>query len=450
MRPQRPPNEPLRNPKREAFVQAYVKNPENATDAYRLAGYRKPTRQAASFLLTIPDVQARIAWLQAQNAKKYELSRDRLVSELFDALEMARSQNKAGDVVAVVKELGVLGGLRIEQTSTTLKNVEDIEDRQELLAEQKRLREILATTTLCPSKNRPNSAPEIAFQGHSVILVRVRRPTLAPLPEAFLQAVWLFTSGDGPTSIASHLRRRTTKTPVDVNRIWSYTFYITRGESTMEGIFVAYYRVSTKRQSLGLDAQKAAVERYLNGGGWKLIGEFEEKETGTRHEQRDALKAAIALCKRKKATLVIAKLDRLARNVAFISNLMESRANFVACDNPNANTLTVHILAAVAEQEARDISARTKAALAARKAQGVKLGGPKITEAAAIGRERIAHRADVFAERLAPVVADARRRGITTLAAIAAELARLNWAKPRGGTEWTATDVRNLLKRLDV
>ena len=138
----------------------------------------------------------------------------------------------------------------------------------------------------------------------------------------------------------------------------------------MESRFVAYYRTSTKRQDLGIEAQKAAVLAYLNGGGWDLIDAFEEKESGKRHENRVALAKALALCKKRKATLLIAKLDRLARNVHFISGLMESKVNFVACDNPNANRLTVHILAAVAENEARAISERTSAALQARKAQG--------------------------------------------------------------------------------
>src|SRR5215469_16621118 len=138
----------------------------------------------------------------------------------------------------------------------------------------------------------------------------------------------------------------------------------------MEGRFVAYYRTSTKRQDLGLDAQKTAVAMYLNGGGWDLIGEFEEKESGKRHEKREALARALALCKKRKATLVIAKLDRLARNVHFISGLMDSKVNFIACDNPTANRLTVHILAAVAEHEARAISERTSSALQELRAKG--------------------------------------------------------------------------------
>jgi DNA invertase Pin-like site-specific DNA recombinase len=143
------------------------------------------------------------------------------------------------------------------------------------------------------------------------------------------------------------------------------------------GKFIAYYRVSTERQGksgLGLDAQRTAVLDYLNGGGWKLLGEFTEVETGKGRNalaRRPQLRAALEACRKHKATLLIAKLDRLARNVFFVSGLMESGVEFVAVDMPMANRLTVHILAAVAEHEREMISQRTKAALAAAKARGV-------------------------------------------------------------------------------
>ena len=139
-----------------------------------------------------------------------------------------------------------------------------------------------------------------------------------------------------------------------------------------EGKFVAYYRVSTERQGqsgLGLEVQENAVLEYLNGGGWKLVGRFVEVESGKRND-RPELAKALAACRRLGATLVIAKLDRLARNVAFVANLMESGVEFVAYDFPQANRLTIHILAAVAEHEREMISQRTKAALAAAKARG--------------------------------------------------------------------------------
>ena len=122
--------------------------------------------------------------------------------------------------------------------------------------------------------------------------------------------------------------------------------------------FIAYYRVSTQRQGasgLGLEAQKASVIHFVNGHG-ELTGDFTEIETGKRSDRPELLKA-IAQAKRSGATLVIAKLDRLARNVAFISSLMDSGVDFVACDNPHANRLTIHILAAVAEDEARALAA---------------------------------------------------------------------------------------------
>jgi DNA invertase Pin-like site-specific DNA recombinase len=144
-----------------------------------------------------------------------------------------------------------------------------------------------------------------------------------------------------------------------------------------QGKFVAYYRVSTAKQGrsgLGLEAQQEAVRSYLNGGAWQLVAEVVEVESGKRND-RPKLAEALRLCRLHEATLIIAKLDRLARNVAFISNLMESGVEFTAVDFPQANRLTVHILAAVAEHEAAIISTRTKAALVAAKARGRNLAG---------------------------------------------------------------------------
>jgi DNA invertase Pin-like site-specific DNA recombinase len=144
-----------------------------------------------------------------------------------------------------------------------------------------------------------------------------------------------------------------------------------------EGRFVAYLRVSTAKQGasgLGLEAQREAITAYLNGGCWQLVGEHVEVESGKRSD-RPALTAALRQCKLTGARLIIARLDRLSRNVAFLANLMDSGVEFVAVDNPTASRFTLHVLAAVAEHEAAMISARTKAALAAAKARGVKLGG---------------------------------------------------------------------------
>ncbi|WP_121886506.1 recombinase family protein [Sphingomonas sp. PP-F2F-G114-C0414] len=141
---------------------------------------------------------------------------------------------------------------------------------------------------------------------------------------------------------------------------------------------VTYVRVSTARQGasgLGLDAQRSAVQSYASGVGLSIIAEFVEVESGKRAD-RPQLTAALAACMLHRATLVIAKLDRLARNVHFISGLMESRCEFVAVDMPHANPLTLHLMAAMAEHEAAAISERTKAALAAAKVRGVRLGNP--------------------------------------------------------------------------
>src|SRR5712671_4210340 len=139
---------------------------------------------------------------------------------------------------------------------------------------------------------------------------------------------------------------------------------------------IPYYRVSTKKQGesgLGLEGQEAAVQNYARQSGATIKANYVEVESGKRSD-RPQLAKALAHARRSKATLVVAKLDRLARNVAFLSALMDSTVPFVACDNPHANRLTLHILAAVAEAEALAISQRTKAALTAYKARGGKLG----------------------------------------------------------------------------
>ena len=143
--------------------------------------------------------------------------------------------------------------------------------------------------------------------------------------------------------------------------------------------FVAYYRVSTRKQKqsgLGLEAQRTAVSEYARQNGGTVIAEYTETETG-KTSDRPNLADAIGHTRLSAATLVIAKLDRLARNVHFTSGLMESGVEFVACDNPDANKLTIHLLAAMAEHEATQISNRTKDALQATKARGVKLGSAR-------------------------------------------------------------------------
>jgi DNA invertase Pin-like site-specific DNA recombinase len=220
------------------------------------------------------------------------------------------------------------------------------------------------------------------------------------------------------------------------------------------GKYVAYYRVSTARQGrsgLGLEAQQAAVASFLNGGSWVLLAEFTEVESGKRND-RPQLVAALDYCKRHKAVLCIAKLDRLSRNVAFISGLMEAGADFVAVDMPQANRLTLHVLAAVAEHEREMISARTKAALQAARARGTRLGwaieARRTDQALASQRGCAAGRvrADRFAANVLPVVQAVQAVGVSTLAGVAAALNARGIKTARGGA-WYAATVRNLLAR---
>jgi DNA invertase Pin-like site-specific DNA recombinase len=217
------------------------------------------------------------------------------------------------------------------------------------------------------------------------------------------------------------------------------------------GKFVSYLRVSTARQGvsgLGLEAQRAAVAGYLNGGDWELLKEIVEVESGKRND-RPALAEALKVCRKHKATLVIAKLDRLARNVAFISNLMESGVEFVAVDMPQANRFVVHILAAVAEHEAEAISKRTKAALAAAKARGTQLGGRRVSaerfaEIGTAARKVRTEVADKRAAEIMPLIRSIQAAGATSLRQIAAALNEQNVATPRGG-EWSAVQVQRTI-----
>jgi DNA invertase Pin-like site-specific DNA recombinase len=216
------------------------------------------------------------------------------------------------------------------------------------------------------------------------------------------------------------------------------------------GKFVAYFRVSTDRQGksgLGLDAQREAVMNYLNGGRWSLVDEFTEVESGKRAD-RPELEKALAACKKQKAKLVIPKLDRLSRNLAFIATLMESGVEFVAVDNPHANKLTVHILAAVAQHEREMISERTKAALQAAKKRGQRLGNPGIAEAAKLGRAALKANARRFAANVRPIIDEIVRAGATSHNAIAAKLNERNVRTARGGV-WTHMQVGAILHPFD-
>jgi DNA invertase Pin-like site-specific DNA recombinase len=229
----------------------------------------------------------------------------------------------------------------------------------------------------------------------------------------------------------------------------------------MQGKFVSYLRVSTARQGasgLGLEAQRKAVEDYLNGGCWSLLAEYVEVESGKRSENRPKLLAALAHCAATGAKLLIARLDRLARNVRFIATVMEADGvEFVACDMPMANNFTIHILAAVAEYEGKAISERTKAGLAAAKARGVKLGnaGKSVYALRAAGAHQpgwragadgYARTADAYAAKIVPIIEAIRAEGTTGLHAIARELTARGILTPRGGA-WNASRVRVMLSR---
>ena len=217
--------------------------------------------------------------------------------------------------------------------------------------------------------------------------------------------------------------------------------------------YVGYLRVSTAQQGqsgLGLEAQRQAVTQHVNGHG-VLATEFVEVESGKRSDNRPQLQAALAHAKAIGGVLIVAKLDRLARNVAFISALMESGVDFIAADMPMANKLTIHVLAAVAEHEREAISQRTKAALAAAKARGRKLGNPNGARALrgignAAGVEAVKRQADGHTAQVRPVIEAIRAAGIISLRGIARELNARGILAPRGG-RWEATSVRNLLAR---
>ena len=212
--------------------------------------------------------------------------------------------------------------------------------------------------------------------------------------------------------------------------------------------YVAYYRVSTdeqERSGLGLDAQRKAVIDFINGGAANLIAEFTEIESGKRND-RPQLAEALKLCRKEKAVLVIAKLDRLARNVAFISNLMESGVDFQAVDMPDANRLTVHILAAVAEHEREMISQRTKAALQAAKARGVKLGSPDPGKGSRAGVTAHKAKADRFAANVVPIIREIEASGVTSNLGIAKALNARGIPTARGG-QWYDSTVKNVLNR---
>ncbi len=231
--------------------------------------------------------------------------------------------------------------------------------------------------------------------------------------------------------------------------------------------FVAYYRVSTQKQGqsgLGLDAQRRAVADYLRVTGGDLVGEFEEVESGKRSD-RPELARAMELCHLTGGRLLIAKLDRLSRNVHFLTGLKERGVHFVACDMPDANELTVNIMAAVAEQGRKAISERTKAALGSIKARLLdggehvsrrsgqivaKLGNPRglTVSRPDLGSKAVADNADAFAAKVAPLMLSLKAQGLS-LGAVADRLTGMKVRTARGGT-WTAMTMKRVIDRATV
>jgi DNA invertase Pin-like site-specific DNA recombinase len=222
--------------------------------------------------------------------------------------------------------------------------------------------------------------------------------------------------------------------------------------------YICYYRVSTQGQGetgLGLAAQKNTVMKYLDGKGVGIIGEFTEVASGGKNDRPELQKALLA-CRLKKARLIVSKLDRLSRDLHFISELKQSAVPFVIAEMPDATELTVNIYAAMAQHEREVISSRTKDALSRLKASGVKLGSPILKRGERIpgsgdvtlaNMTRIA-KADTYAKAISSLIADAQGMGLTSLREIADYLNGQDYKTMKGG-EWHATSVARIIKRMD-
>lgn len=207
---------------------------------------------------------------------------------------------------------------------------------------------------------------------------------------------------------------------------------------------IAYYRVSTKRQGrshLGLDAQQAAIAAYCAANGYTVLQEIQEVKSTRKHRPR--LQEALAMCRDQKLTLMVGRLDRLGRDVEEIAHNVKLPVDIIVADNPHANRFTIHILAAVAEEQRRTISENTKAALQAAKRKGKTLGkhGKKLAK-------KNKRDADGFAKSVLPVIKAFAAEGITSVRAIASELNKRKVPTFRAGAQWHSTSVQNLLGRL--
>lgn len=212
--------------------------------------------------------------------------------------------------------------------------------------------------------------------------------------------------------------------------------------------FVVYCRVSTKAQGLdglGIESQLDAVRRYIAGQNGNTVAEFTECESGKKTDKdRPQLKAALDLCKKTKATLCVAKLDRLSRNAEFLLSLQNANVDFVCTDSPNVDRFTVGILALVAQRERELIGLRTKAALAALKARGVKLGNPNPAHSIAVMNTAATTAAKDFRKEIVPVILEIKKTGVKTFRAIAECLNRRGIVTRQGKT-WSTSSVRNIL-----
>ena len=210
---------------------------------------------------------------------------------------------------------------------------------------------------------------------------------------------------------------------------------------------VAYYRVSTERQGesgLGLEAQQASVREFIKFKKMTVLQEFTEIESGKK-KNRPVLAEALEHCKKNKALLIIAKLNRLGRNVAFISALMESKVEFVSVDLPEANHFVIHIMAAVAQYQREEISTTTKAALQAAKERGVKLGKNGVALAEQNKKESL-----LFAKKLKPIINKIIKEGFVTIEAITNELNRRRIPTFRKKFHWHRSTVHGMLRRAGI
>ncbi len=211
--------------------------------------------------------------------------------------------------------------------------------------------------------------------------------------------------------------------------------------------FVSYYRVSTERQGIqghGIEAQRQAVKRYLGSLECELLGTFEEVESGA-NNHRPQLAAAIKLAKSRKAVLIIAKLDRLSRNAAFLLQLQDSGVDFIACDMPNADRLSIGIIALLAQRERELISERTKAGLAVAKSRGARLGNPKPADSLIKASQAIQEKKGLFVIQIRKIIEEIQSTGVRSLSKIA-ECLNKRGEKTRRGGIWTATAVKRVIE----